>query len=385
MFAKPGPAKPLSTDAGISARLLRWYDRHARDLPWRAKPGERADPYRVWLSEVMLQQTTVATVRPRFEAWVARWPDLAHLAAADEADVMAAWAGLGYYAHARNLVKTARAVAAEHGGAFPRTEAELRRLPGLGAYTAAAVAAIGFGARAVVVDANVERVVARLRAIDTPLPVARPLIRAAAAAITPAERPGDFAQAMMDLGATICTSRKPRCLLCPLRDACAAYASGAPERCPVKPAKRAKPQRYGTVFWLLRHSREGGSPEALGAVRLEPRLRGNDGYQSVDVLLVRRPASGLLGGMRALPTGPWADAPPGLSGAPAVADWRMLPDTVRHGFTHFDLDLALAVGHVEEHGPLLDGAGEWWPVADFGAAGLPTVFAKAARVMEKAR
>ena len=361
MFAKPGRAKPPSTDATIAGRLLAWYDRHARDLPWRAKRGERADPYRVWLSEVMLQQTTVATVRPRFEAWVARWPDLASLAAADEADVMAAWAGLGYYARARNLVRTARAVAAAHRGAFPGDEAGLRRLPGLGAYTAAAVAAIGFGARAVVVDANVERVVARLRAIDTPLPAASPLIRAAADAITPAERPGDFAQAMMDLGATICTPRKPRCLLCPLRDDCAAYASGAPERYPVKPAKRAKPQRFGTVFWL---ERVASTPE---------------------ILLVRRPASGLLGGMRALPTGPWADAPPGLSDAPAAIDWQLLPDTVRHGFTHFDLDLALAVGHVEGHGPLLDGAGEWWPVADLHAAGLPTVFAKAARVMEKAR
>jgi A/G-specific adenine glycosylase len=355
-------AKPLS----VTDRLLGWYDRHARDLPWRAKPGEAADPYRVWLSEVMLQQTTVAAVRPRFAAWVARWPDIASLAAADEADVMAAWAGLGYYARARNLMRAARAVMLEHDGVFPRTEVELRRLPGLGAYTAASVAAIAFGARAVVVDANVERVVARLRAIDTPLPAARPAIRVAADAITPALRAGDFAQGMMDLGATICTPRGPRCLLCPLRQDCAGYASGVPERFPIKAAKPVKPQRFGTIFWLER------TPPPLPLKMEEPiALR--------EVLLVTRPAAGLLGGMRALPTGPWADAPHGFENAPAEADWRLLDAQVSHAFTHFDLQLALAVGTVEGHGP----PGEWWPVAELGAAGLPTVFAKAARVLER--
>ncbi|WP_299649710.1 A/G-specific adenine glycosylase [Sphingomonas bacterium] len=338
--------------------MLGWYDLHARDLPWRTKPGQMADPYRVWLSEVMLQQTTVATVRPRLVAWVARWPDVASLAAADEADVMAAWAGLGYYARARNLVKTARAVMAKHGGRFPVTESELRTLPGLGAYTAAAVAAIAFGERAVVVDANVQRVVARLRAIGVPLPAARPAIRAAADAITPAARAGDFAQAMMDLGATICTPRKPRCLLCPLREECAGYATGMPERFPVKGAKKAKPQRFGTVFWI---DREGAS----GVGR--------------EVLLVTRAASGLLGGMRALPTGPWGDAPPGLEGAPAGADWRLLDERVRHSFTHFDLQLALAVARVDGHVV----AGQWWPIAELASAGLPTLFAKAARVLER--
>ena len=341
------PAKPLS----LSDKLLAWYDLHRRDLPWRAKPGEPIDPYRVWLSEVMLQQTTVAAVRPRFAAWVARWPDVGALAAADEADVMAAWAGLGYYARARNLVKAARAVVAE--GGFPRKEAELRALPGLGAYTAAAVAAIAFGERAVVVDANVERVVARLRAIETPLPAARPAIRAAAEAITPDLRAGDFAQGMMDLGATICTPRKPRCLLCPLRADCAGFATGEPERFPVKLAKKARPQRYGMVFWL----------------------RADD-----DVLLVTRPAKGLLGGMRALPTGPWGDAPPGLDGAPADAAWRVLDEQVSHGFTHFDLQLALAVARVDGH----VGQGQWWPVGELALAGLPTLFAKAARAMERA-
>ena len=337
--------------SSVSETLLAWYDAHRRDLPWRSGPGEAADPYRVWLSEVMLQQTTVAAVRPRFLAWTARWPDVAALAAADEADVMAAWAGLGYYARARNLLKAARAVT-ERGG-FPGTEAELRKLPGLGDYTAAAVAAIAFGERAVVVDANVERVVARLFAINAPLPGARRAIRAAADTITPDVRAGDFAQGMMDLGATICTFRAPRCLLCPLRSECRAYAEGAPERLPVKAAKKARPQRYGTIFWLERDAR---------------------------VWLVRRPPEGLLGGMRALPTGLWAEDAPGLAGAPADADWAMLPTTVRHGFTHFDLDLTLAVAAGE---PI--GEGEWWPVADLRAAGLPTLFAKAAEAVLKER
>lgn len=358
MPAKRSSAPDRLPAPPVADRLLPWYDLHARALPWRVTDGA-ADPYRVWLSEVMLQQTTVATVRPRFTAWVARWPDVADLAAADEADVMAAWAGLGYYARARNLLKTARAVMTEHGGAFPRTEAELRRLPGLGDYTAAAVAAIAFGEAAVVVDANVERVVARLAAIDAPLPAARAAIRAAAAAITPVARAGDFAQAMMDLGATICTPRAPRCLLCPLRELCRGYAAGVPERLPVKAARKARPQRFGTIFWLTR-------PAAHPAAR--------------EVLLVRRPAKGLLGGMRALPTGPWIDAPPGLAGAPAAADWRLLDASVRHGFTHFDLDLALAVADAPAHGAAED---EWWPVGELAAAGLPTLFAKAARAMER--
>jgi A/G-specific adenine glycosylase len=347
-------AKRSSVSDGLSDDLLDWYDAHRRDLPWRARSGETPDPYRVWLSEVMLQQTTVATVRPRFAAWVARWPTFADLAAAEEAEVMAAWAGLGYYARARNLVAAARAVVADHGGAFPRTEAELRRLPGFGAYTAAAVAAIAFGERAVVVDANVERVVARLFAISTPLPAARPAIRAAADAITPDARAGDFAQAMMDLGATICTPRSPRCLLCPVRGHCLAFAQGEPERLPVKAARRARPQRHGTIFWLQRGE---------------------------EVLLVRRPAKGLLGGMRALPTGPWAEAPPGLDAAPVEAAWRMLGPHVAHGFTHFDLDLTLAAARTGAQDVNHDG--EWWPVVDLAAAGLPTVFAKAAQAARR--
>ncbi len=342
--------------SSVPNALLGWYDTHRRDLPWRAKPGEAVDPYRVWLSEVMLQQTTVAAVTPRFLAWTARWPDFASLAAAEDADVMAAWAGLGYYARARNLVAAAKAVVAEHGGVFPATEAELRALPGLGAYTAAAVAAIAFGQRAVVVDANVERVVARLFAIDTPLPAARPAIRAAADTITPDLRAGDFAQAMMDLGSGICTTRAPKCLLCPLRAWCDGFAQGAPERLPVKAKKAAKPQRKGTIFWL----------ERAGTV-----------------LLVRRPDKGLLGGMRALPTGPWVEgAPgfgPGFEDAPAQADWRMLDVRVAHGFTHFDLELSLAVAEVEGHQAAV--GSEWWPIDRLDTAGLPTVFAKAAKII----
>ncbi len=333
----------------VSEKLLAWYDAHARVLPWRARPGETADAYRVWLSEVMLQQTTVAAVKPRFEAWVARWPDVEALAAADEAEVMAAWAGLGYYARARNLVKAARAVV--EAGGFPTTESRLRALPGLGAYTAAAVAAIAFGERAVVVDANVERVVARLFAISGK----GPAIRQAADSVTPDQRAGDFAQGMMDLGATICTPRGPRCLLCPLRDGCAGYASGMPEAYPAKKAKPERPQRYGTVFWLERNG---------------------------EIFLVRRPPRGLLGGMRALPTGPWADAAPGLADAPVDVDWRMLPVTATHVFTHFRLELALAVAKGGAH---TDPAGEWWPVDRLDDAGLPGVFAKAADAIRRAR
>ena len=334
----------------IASALLQWYDAHRRDLPWRAPPGQAPDPYRVWLSEVMLQQTTVATVGPRFRDWVARWPDIASLAGADEAEVMAAWAGLGYYARARNLVACARTVMAS-GGTFPADEAALRGLPGIGDYTAAAIAAIAFDRPATVIDANVERVVARLFRCSS-----RAEVRAAAETITPAARPGDFAQAMMDLGSAICTPRGPRCLLCPLVDACAAREAGDQDAYPVKPAKAAKPQRYGTIFWA----------ESDGAV-----------------LLVRRPPRGLLGGMRALPTGPWADAPPGMADAPVAADWAKRNTGVAHVFTHFRLQLALATARVDRHAVAAEA--EWWPIDSIGAAGLPTVFAKAARAIGEMR
>jgi A/G-specific adenine glycosylase len=341
---------PDNAPRAIASALLHWYDHNARDLPWRARPGANApDPYRVWLSEVMLQQTQVASVIPYFEKFTSRWPTVEALAAAEDADLMAAWAGLGYYARARNLLACAREVARR--GGFPDTETGLRELPGVGGYTAAAIAAIAFGRRAVVVDANVERVVSRLFAVEIPLPAAKPIIYAHTGSITPDTRSGDFAQAMMDLGSGICTARNPKCLLCPLRDHCDGQASGNPERFPIKAPKTAKPQRHGTMFWLQRDDA---------------------------VLLVRRPDKGLLGGMRALPTGPWADSPPGLADPPAQAGWQMLDQSVSHGFTHFNLDVALAAATFPSHAGAAV-AGEWWPIADLESAGLPTVFAKAAR------
>ncbi|MEO6092349.1 MAG: A/G-specific adenine glycosylase [Novosphingobium sp.] len=348
----PGRGTRAPPPHGIAPALLRWYDRHARSLPWRAPLGAPPpDPYRVWLSEVMLQQTTTAAVIPYFEAFTRRWRCVEALAEAEDGEVMAAWAGLGYYARARNLLACARAVAAR-GGAFPENEAELRVLPGLGAYTAAAVAAIAFGRRAVVVDGNVERVVARLFAIAEPLPGARAAIRAAADAITPEARSGDFAQAMMDLGATICTPRRPRCLVCPLSAGCAAYLSGDPEAFPVKPAKSAKPARRGRAFWIER-----------------------DGA----VWLVRRPAAGMLGAMRALPDDGWSARGDG-SGVPPLAGVWTSAGSVAHSFTHFSLTLDLRVYSGTDGVTLPATDGEWWPIARLDEAGLPTLFAKAARL-----
>ena len=314
--------------------LLCWYFVDKRRLPWRAEAPQRPDPYRVWLSEVMLQQTTVAAVKPYFAEFTRRWPTVEALAAADEEAVMAAWAGLGYYARARNLVACARAVARDHGGLFPDDEAALRGLPGIGAYTAAAIAAIAFGKRAVVVDGNVERVIARLHALETPLPAARPRIRALADAMTPDEGAGDFAQAMMDLGATICTPRNPQCGRCPLSAHCAAYKAGDPGRYPVKPRKAARPRRDGVAYWLE-----------------------HDGQ----VMLVRRAQQGLLGGMLALPTD-----------EPLAADWREA-GSVDHVFTHFALTMRLKCARADARPE-----GIWWPVEKIGEAGLPTLFAKLA-------
>ncbi len=326
--------------------LLGWYDAHARALPWRTPPGcgTAPDPYRVWLSEIMLQQTTTMAVAPYFERFTARWPDIAALAAADDTALMAAWAGLGYYARARNLLACARAVMRDHGGCFPADEAALRTLPGIGRYTAAAIAAIAFGRRAVVVDGNVERVVARLFAVEAALPGARATLHGLAATLTPQERAGDHAQAMMDLGATICTPRGPRCLLCPLRSDCLGYAGGNPGHYPVKRPKTAKPQRHGTAYWI----------EADEAV-----------------LLVRRPPRGLLGGMRALPGDAWD----GAATPPLDIAWRSL-GAVRHVFTHFALTLEVRAATRAAPDPLL--AGEWWPIAALADAGLPTLYARAA-------
>lgn len=334
--------------------LLAWYDRHRRDLPWRARPGERADPYTVWLSEVMLQQTTVAAVGPRFARFLARFPTVEALATASWEEVAQEWAGLGYYARARNLHAAARAVVAR--GGFPDDEAGLEQLPGVGAYTAAAVAAIAFGRPVVPVDGNVERVMARLFAVEAPLPAAKAelarLARAVGAQGAARARPGDFAQALFDLGATVCTPRRPACASCPWRDACVGLASGLAEALPRKAAKPQRPQRHGVAFWL---------EDAAGRV-----------------LLRRRPANGLLGGMLELPGTPWrgeawseAEA---AGHAPVPAAW-VPAGTVRHVFTHFALELAVWVARV----PALPVGGTAVAREAVLTAGLPGVMAKAAR------
>lgn len=334
---------PPADIADLRAALLAWYDAHARALPWRAPPGaaQRTDPYRVWLSEVMLQQTTVPHATPYFERFTARWPTVTDLAASEDADLMAAWAGLGYYARARNLLACARAVASDHGGVFPDTEAALLTLPGVGAYTAAAVAAIAFDRPANVVDGNVERVVARLFAVQTPLPAARPELKRLASTLIADDRPGDWAQALMDLGSTVCRPKSPLCPICPIDSWCAGRATGQPERYPLKTKKAARPHRQG-VAWVLK---DGGGRVAL----------------------VRRPDRGLLGGMVGLPTNDWTVAPPDT--APLVAaDWTEV-GAVDHVFTHFSLTLTVRVA--QGQGDFL-----WTPEAEALAA-LPTVFRKA--------
>ena len=340
----------------VSTALLAWYDVHARVLPWRVSPADSRrgvwpDPYRVWLSEIMLQQTTVAAVAGYYRRFTELWPDVGALAAAPAEAVRAEWAGLGYYARARNLHACAKIVAEDHGCIFPDTEEELLKLPGIGPYTAAAVAAIAFDRPATVVDGNVERVVARLFNIEAPLPKAKAEIKVAAATLTPAERPGDFAQAMMDLGATICTPKKPACLACPLRDLCAGRQAGDPARLPRKAPKAPKPTRYGAAFVARR---------ADGAV-----------------LLVRRPEKGLLGGMLAAPTSPWDEGAPAdpLAHAPFKGKWRSAPDVVKHTFTHFHLELSVWTCAAPRS---VKADGEWSdnPLG----AGLPTVMRKVIKV-----
>lgn len=335
---------------GASRALLHWYDRHAREMPWRVSPAARAsgalpDPYRIWLSEVMLQQTTVAAVRGYFARFVARWPDVAALASAEDSDVMGEWAGLGYYARARNLLKCARTVVADHGGQFPTDLEGLLALPGVGPYTAAAIAAIAHDVPATVVDGNVERVMARLHRIEVPLPAAKPELTRLAASLTPALRPGDYAQAVMDLGATICTPRNPACGLCPWSGPCLARAAGMQTDLPRKSPKPEKPTRHGQV-WIARR---------------------DDGAY----LLETRPTRGLLGGMLGWPGSDWDN---GGGPAPLTVNWQEA-GALHHTFTHFHLRLAVLVARTDVGQAPLRGA--FVPHNRFSPADLPTVMRKA--------
>jgi A/G-specific adenine glycosylase len=338
----------------IAVVLLSWYDRHHRDLPWRTPPaairaGKRPDPYHVWLSEIMLQQTTVEAVKPYFRKFMTLWPTVEALAAAEPDAIMKAWAGLGYYSRARNLVKCAKEVVSDHGGIFPQDETELKTLPGIGDYTAAAVAAIAFARPAAVVDGNVERVMARLTALERPVREAKPEIRCLVGKLTPGDRPGDFAQAMMDLGATICTPRSPACFLCPLSGDCVALERGEVDRFPLKSIRPEKPKRLGSAFVAIR----------------------GDGA----ILLRKRPDKGLLGGMSEVPTTAWTarvNGETGAKAAPFAAEWRPA-GSIRHVFTHFELDLS--VYRAEIDGTALP-EGCWWS-SSIQEEALPTVMKKA--------
>lgn len=374
--------KPKEISTKAAARpLLAWYDKHARVLPWRARKGETADPYAVWLSEIMLQQTTVATVGPYFMRFLKRWPTVEALAAAPQEEVMKEWAGLGYYSRARNLHACARAISSGHGGKFPDTVEGLGRLPGIGPYTAAAISAIAFGRSATVVDGNVERVVARLFDLRTPLPAVKPEIREKAATLTPAKRAGDFAQAMMDLGATVCTPKNPSCNRCPINDLCDARAAGTQGLLPARAPKKPRPVRRGACFWLTKGD---------------------------EVWLRRRPEKGLLGGMMEVPGTPWdvRDLPPGagikaddrhrnvietshagkgedkpgtddlLSHAPLETEWKLVPGLVEHTFTHFHLELEVFTATTRKK--IIPGEGAWVPLGQLAGEALPTVMRKVA-------
>lgn len=340
----------------LNTALLEWYDVHARTMPWRVSPaarkaGERPDPYRVWMSEVMLQQTTVAAVKDYFDRFTTRWPTVGDLAAADDADVMGEWAGLGYYARARNLLKCARAVVADHGGEFPADHAALLKLPGIGPYTAAAIASIAFDLRHTVLDGNVERVMARLHNVHTPLPAAKPELMALADKLTPGARPGDYAQAVMDLGATICTPKSPACGICPWQAPCRARALGTAPDLPRKTPKKTKPTRHGITFIARR---------ADGAWLLET-----------------RPETGLLGGMLGWPGTDWVDSGVALADVspPADGDWEALSAEVRHTFTHFHLRLEVRIATLDN--TATPTRGRFVARDDFRPSDLPTVMRKA--------
>ncbi len=336
------------------ALLLAWYDRHRRTLPWRALPGVASDPYKVWLSEIMLQQTTVKAVGPYFETFLARWPNIASLGRADLDDVLRLWAGLGYYSRARNLHACAVAVLRDHDGAFPDTEDGLRALPGIGPYTAAAIAAIAFARQTMPVDGNIERVVSRLYAIEQPLPKAKPLVQRMATTLLADSRAGDSAQALMDLGATICTPKKPACALCPMNADCVARLRGDQETFPRKAPKKAGVLRRGAAFLVT---------------------RGND-----EILLRTRPDKGLLGGMTEVPTTAWTtdwDEATALSGAPAFSDvrWHRRAGAVHHVFTHFPLDLIVYAASVPARTKAPEGM-RWVSIADLPGEALPNLMRK---------
>jgi A/G-specific adenine glycosylase len=307
--------------------LLAWYDTHRRVLPWRARAGERADPYRVWLSEIMLQQTTVQAVGRYYREFLSRWPDVQALAAAPLDEVLAAWAGLGYYARARNLHRAAKVVVAEFAGEFPANYEQLKQLPGVGAYTAGAIAAIAFDLPFLAMDANAERVLARLFAVEQPLPKAKPRLRELGQQLVPQKRAGDFAQALMDLGAAVCAPKKPACNSCPVNVDCEAFRRGIQELLPVKGEKPLRPLKRGAAFVVR---------DSSGAV-----------------LLVKRPENGLLGGMLQPPLGPWTEEFPSIEQAllqaPFAANWKKRHGIVRHGFTHFELELEVYVAEVSRH------------------------------------
>ena len=345
-MAKQGP------DHSLSAALLAWYGRNARDLPWRSKPGIAPDPYHVWLSEIMLQQTTVPAVKAYYEKFLRLWPTVDHLASAPLDDVLKAWAGLGYYARARNLHACAQAVATKNDGEFPDTETALRALPGIGPYTAAAIAAIAFGRQYAAVDGNVERVISRFYGIETALPQAKREIHGRTQSLVPSHSPGDFAQALMDLGATVCTPRSPHCGICPWAEHCLGRQLGIVETLPRKQPKKALPTRRGTAFWIERHD---------GAI-----------------LLRRRPDKGLLGGMMEIPSSPWSETRTHrpIRHAPLASRWKKLEGEVAHTFTHFRLELAVLKGTAGKHSDPPGDDYRWVPRASLSAEALPTVMRK---------
>ncbi len=339
----------------LAQRLLAWYDANRREFPWRAKPGERPDPYRVWLSEIMLQQTTVFTVARYYQRFLARWPDVHALARSNLDEVLGAWQGLGYYARARNLHACAKTVSGDWGGDFPDSEAALRTLPGIGAYTAAAIAAIAFDKPASAVDGNVERVVARMFAVKTPLPKAKPQLQALAAKLVPEKRAGDFAQSLMDLGAVICTPRHPDCGHCPWSRACMARKLGIAEQLPQRAKKRPRPERFTVAYFIVRKD---------GAIWLR-----------------RRDEKGLLGGMMEVPSTPWRNKPwqdqEARTTAPVEAAWQYLPGHVEHGFTHFRLNVRVMAAETEAKKLATNlRGGRWVRRDDLGEAALPTVMKK---------